>query len=108
MPSTQTKAGTNPQLMFQALIPGFPQKVTISGSSDRSGAFQAGCSVIRFFPTVDCYVAFGASPTATTDDIFCPGGIIQYFGVNPSDEIAVIQAGADSGILHIVEGLVNS
>lgn len=105
MASTQVKAGSKQDLMFQTLYPSAPQKVTITSSSTQSSAFSANVSVIRIFPTSNCYVKFGSNPTATTSDIYCPGGILQFFGVIPGEKVAVIQDTA-SGTLHVVEGAV--
>lgn len=90
-----------------ALIPSLPQKVTVGGSSNQSAAFANTCTIIRIFPTVDCYIDIGIDPSADTNSVFCPGGIIQYFGINrdtsASIKLAVIQD-STSGIMHIVEG----
>lgn len=93
-----------------AIEPSIAQKILISAASVQSAAFAIdptdfkGTTVIRVFPTKDCYIKMGDNPTATTSDFFCPGGILQYFGVEPGQKIAVIQD-TTAGVLHIMEGL---
>lgn len=90
-----------------ALVPKNPQKVNFNAVSAESVAFDSSSTCIRIFPTQDCYIKISTgSPTATTNDVFCPGGVIQYFGVMPNGiyKIAVIRDIYD-GILHIIEGL---
>jgi len=92
---------------LQALIPTLPQKFNFNGTSAQcSNFFHPNTTCIRVFPTEDCYIKFGSDPTATSNDVFCPGGIIQYFGVSPDNDnkIAAIQS-STAGTLHIFEGL---
>jgi len=103
MGSTPVRAGTQNNNTFQTLYPSSPQKLTVTSSSTQSAAFGESVSVVRLFSTKDCYVKFGSTPTATSSDIFLPGGIIQFFGVVPGEKLAVIRDTAD-GVLHILEG----
>jgi len=91
---------------FQAICIGTSQVLTTSSSSQQSTAVSDKTSIIRLFCTKDCFIAIGPNPTVTTSGTtgaFLPGGIIEYFGVNPNDKIAVIQVSA-SGTLYITEG----
>lgn len=91
---------------FQAIIPVNPQKVAYTASAAQSSAIQKHCSIIRIFPTTDCYIKISTAGTAaTTSDIFCPGGIAEYFELLV-DGPYIISAIRDttSGTLHIVEG----
>jgi len=93
----------HPTTMFQAMVPGVAQTVAIGATSIQSNKWQTGVTIIRVFATVDCYLAFGTDPTANDSSHFCPGGIIQYFGVFNYDELAVIRKSSD-GTLYIMEG----
>lgn len=91
---------------FQAICIGTSQVITTSASSQQSTAVSDQTSIVRLFCTKDCFIQIGQNPTVTasgTTGAFLPGGIIEYFGVNPKDKIAVIQASA-SGTLYITEG----
>ena len=91
---------------FQAICIGTSQAITTSASSIQSAAIAQQSSIVRLFCTKDCFIAIGPNPTVDatgTTGAFLPGGIIEYFGTNPGDKIAVIQATA-SGTLYITEG----
>lgn len=92
------------QSNFPCLMLGGPnQKIIFGAVSAQSTAFNANTTIVRIFSTKDCYIQYGANPTATTSDMFIAGGIIEYFGVEPGSKIAVIQDLA-GGTLHISEG----
>lgn len=90
-------------MAFQAIVPGVSQTVAYTGSSSQSTAFGAPTSLVRIFSTTDCFIAFGGSPTASAASIWVPGGIIQFFGVNHGEKLAVIESTA-TGNLYILEG----
>lgn len=94
----------HPSHIFQAIVPGSKQSVAIGASSASSTELNSKTSIIRIFPTVDCFIEFGDSPTATTSSHFCPGGVIQYFGVYQFSKLAVIRS-STSGTLYIMEGV---
>lgn len=82
---------------------------TVSGSSVQSAAIGTadatpGADVtVRLVSTTDCWLAFGASPTAVagaTDAIFLPSGIVEYMDVVAGTKIAAIQNSA-GGSLNI-------
>lgn len=89
---------------FQAILPGTSQKITTSGSSQQSSAFQANSSILRLCATADCFIAFGANPTADNTAMFMPAGLCDYYGIVPGQKLAVIQSTA-AGILYMTEGL---
>jgi hypothetical protein len=95
----------HPSGFFQAIVPGRAQPpLNISASSVQSLEIPDNTSLVRLFPTVDCFIEFGDSPTATTSSHFFPGGLIQYVGVDVIKKIAVIKAGTPTGTLYIMEG----
>lgn len=72
--------------------------VSISGSSAQSAAFGANTNIIRVVSTTNCHIAFGANPTATTNDSYLPANVVEYFIVTPGQKIAFIQnSGSGSG-----------
>lgn len=93
----------HPTTVFQAIVPGIKQSVPVTASSEASAAFDANTTIIRIFSTVDCFIEFGDNPTATSSSHFCPGGVIQYFGVHNYSKIAAIRS-TTSGTLYIMEG----
>lgn len=88
---------------MQAIMVGTSQTVSISASSVQSSAFQTGVRVIRLFPETDCYIAIGSNPTATTSSCYLPAGIIQFFGVQEGQKLAVLRK-TTSGTLYLLEG----
>ena len=88
---------------FQAIYIGTNQTVSITGTSAQSSAFQTGARIVRLFATQDCFVAIGSNPTATTSDCFMPSGLVQYFGVQEGQKLAVIRS-SSNGTLYITEG----
>ena len=64
------------------------QTVTYT-TSTASSAFNADTTIILMQPTVDCYVAFGVSPTATTSTRKLIADQDYWIGVNPKEKVAV-------------------
>lgn len=95
---------------FQTIKPGKCQKIDFTNTSKQSTAFASTTTLIRVFPTQDCFVKIGANPTAVAaaegstveDTIFLPGGLVDFIGVEPGEKIAVVR-NATSGTLHITE-----
>lgn len=78
---------------------GISQNITITASSQQSAAFSTqDIFAIRVTTTVDCRIAVGANPTATTASTLLPAGVVEYFSVYPGEKIAVI---GTSGTLNI-------
>jgi hypothetical protein len=87
-----------------AIFPGISQAVAIGAISAQSTAIGQTTGLVRLCASSDCFVAFGSNPTASSSSLFLPAGMVEYFGINPGDKIAVIQSSA-SGFLSIVEAL---
>ena len=85
-----------------ALTPGDSQRVAVGVSSTQSTALSLETIIVRVVADVDCYLAFGANPTATNTDLFLASGDTEYFGVTPGSKIAVLRSAGD-GFLNIVE-----
>lgn len=67
------------------------QNVAIGAASAQSTAFTEVTKLVRITADEPCYIEFGANPTAAVGDIYIPAGVPQYFGVNPTSKVAVIQ-----------------
>ena len=67
--------------------PNSTQAVTYT-TSTQSAAFGSSTRMIRVIADTDVYLAFGANPTATANDIRVPANQVEYFGVNPGEKVA--------------------
>jgi hypothetical protein len=108
----------------QAARPALSQNVVIGVGSLQSLAFSTGpvggystasanygstlvtpnnTSHVRLVATSDCYIAFGANPTAVAGaGMLITASTPEYFWVAPGEKLAVIQVAA-GGILNITE-----
>ena len=78
---------------------GVSQDLTITASSKQSSAFTTlGVFAVRVVATVDCRIAIGSNPTATTTSTLLLAGTPEYFAVAPGEKLAVI---GTSGILNV-------
>ena len=66
------------------------QKITISGTSAQSSAFNAKTRMIRVHTSEVCSILVGSNPTATVSTARLAAGQTEYFEVTPGDKIAVI------------------
>lgn len=66
------------------------QKITMSGTSAQSSAFNAATKFVRLHADAVCSVAFGSNPTAAATSARMAANTTEYFGVNPGDKVAVI------------------
>lgn len=64
------------------------QAITFT-SAESSAEFNDSTRIVRIVSDAQCYVAFGASPTATANSMLMPAFGVEYFGVNPGDKISV-------------------
>lgn len=80
-----------------------PQSVAIGAASTQSVAFGANSKYIRLVATQNCYVAFGANPTALVTSILLIANVVEFFGVTPGQKLAVLEVGT-AGTLSVVEG----
>jgi len=108
----------------QAARPALSQNVVIGAGSTQSAAFSTGpvgtysiasasygspvlvpnnTTHVRLVATSDCYIAFGANPTAVVGaSMLVTAATPEYFGVAPGEKLAVIQSSA-AGVLNITE-----
>ena len=101
--SRTPRSGSDPRDRLDAIFLAAPQQRTFTGTSAQSAALSASCSVVRLFATQDCFILFGANPTALTTSHFLPAGVVEYFGCAGGDKIAAIQSSV-AGTLYISEG----
>jgi hypothetical protein len=86
-----------------AFLPGNTENIVTSGTSQAANVVGATTSIVRITTTENIYVAIGADPTATTDDMLIVGGGVEYLAVVPgTSKVAVLQQ-SSSGIASITE-----
>lgn len=88
-----TEYPVNQTVTYQAVKtpPTASQKITITGASARSAAFNAATTIIRVTADVACSIEIGGTaPTATTSSARFTAGQTEYFLVAPGDKLAVI------------------
>jgi hypothetical protein len=78
----QTPVGYEPALATQ--------KVTISGVSAQSAAFNTKTTFVRLHTDAICSIVFGSNPTAAVTDPRMPLDAVEYFGVIGGQKVAVI------------------
>lgn len=66
------------------------QKITITGVSAQSAAFNASTRLIRIHTDAICSILVGENPTATAAKQRLPADTIQFARVQPGHKIAVI------------------
>ena len=71
-------------------------RMAVGAGSVTSGALSA--TVVRLVATVDCHVAFGASPVADTNSLFLPASTPEYFACHSGEQVAVIRTSADGAL----------
>ena len=71
----------------QVMRPAATQAITYT-SSTASAAFNAATRLIRVIADADVYLAFGAAPTATANDIRVPADTVEYFEVDAGAKFA--------------------
>lgn len=84
---------------------GTSQNATVGAASTAvTNGFAAGIHDVRVVCTTNCWITFGASPTATTGagSMYLPAGLVEYFHVSPGQKVAVIQDSA-GGTLNVAE-----
>ena len=64
-----------------AVLPVVTSDTVTFTTSTQSSAFDDTTSCVRIVASADCYVAFGTNPTATTDSVYLPAGVVEYFFV---------------------------
>ena len=96
--------------MFQAVYQGTTQNVSVSSSNARSNAVGANTTLVRIICDTDVWVnTVGTTNTAAvngTNSFFLPANTPEYFGIEPSDQIAFITTSA-SGTANIMEAAMS-
>lgn len=77
------------------------QKLGLTSSHAESSAFGATTKSVRVCSDADCWIAFGASPVATTSSIYLPAKTPQVFGVTSGQKLSGITT--STGNLYISE-----
>lgn len=79
------------------------QAVAVGVASTQSTALSGSTTfMVRLLATVDCYVAFGANPTATTSSTRLIANQPEYFAAKAGQKIAVLRVTGD-GSLSVTE-----
>ena len=87
----------------QALKAGTHHSVSYTGTAGTiSTAINSRTSVVRVLCTTDSYVAFGASPTATTASMIVPANQAEYFVMVGTEKVSAVQV-STGGVLHVTE-----
>jgi len=87
---------------------GSSQTVSIASTSTASSATTAAVAgqgddlTVTVYATADCFLAFGAAPTATSSGHFLAAGERMYFRMTSGHKIAAIRKSGD-GSLYLTE-----
>lgn len=82
---------------------GTHQSVAYTGTAGTiTNAISTGVHKVRVVTTTDAYILIGKSPTATTSDVYIPGGAVEYFTCLAGEKVSAIQVSA-GGTLHVTE-----
>lgn len=84
---------------------GVSQNVSVAvASAAVTNAFGANTFEIRVVSTTNCWLSFGASPTASAaaNNVYLPANVVEYYHVNPGQKVAAIRDSAD-GTLNVAE-----
>jgi len=72
-------------------------------SAANSTAFASETREVRIVCTVDAYVDFGTSPTASSSNLIIPAYTPEYFRVAPSTKVAFLRVGSVTGTARVTE-----
>ena len=72
-------------------------------SATNSTAFASETREVRIVCTVDAYVDFGTSPTASSSNLIIPAYTPEYFRVAPSTKVAFLRVGSVTGTARVTE-----
>lgn len=77
--------------------------VAIASAAITNG-FGANTHEVRVVSTTNCWIRFGAAPTAAAaaNNVYLPAGVVEYFHVSPGQKLAAIRDSAD-GTLNVAE-----
>lgn len=89
---------------IHALRPNTVQSVAYTATAGTiTNPVGANTTVVRVYCTSDAHIAFGAAPTATTNDTPIAADAPEYFRVTPGvDKISAVQQSA-GGSLYVTE-----
>lgn len=59
--------------------------------------------VARIAADINCYYAYGTSPTATNSSHYLPAGMVEYIAVLPGDRFSPVSATGATGVFHVSE-----
>ena len=82
------------------------QTVSVTDSSAAtSNAFGDSTTHVRVVCTVDCFIVFGATPTATSSKTYLPADTVEFFKVpdGGTTKLAALREGSTSGTLYVTE-----
>lgn len=82
---------------------GVSQNLAVAATSAAiTNAF--GTREVRVVSTTNCWITFGASPTAAAaaNNMYLPAGVVEYFHVTNGQKLAAIRDSAD-GTLNVAE-----
>ena len=83
--------------------PSTTQTVAAGSTSAASSAFGSETREVRIVTTVDAYVEFGSSPTASSSSLIVPAFTVEYFRVAPASKVAVLRVGSTTGTSRVTE-----
>jgi hypothetical protein len=86
---------------IQALCPSTTASVAIGGTSVQL-TIPSNTEVVRIAATADCYIEFGANPTATDESMLFPYGVEVFRLPLGVTKIAVLQV-STSGVLAVTK-----
>jgi hypothetical protein len=76
----------------------------ITGTSTQSiAAATATCFALRIIPTVDCYVAIGLNPVATSASTRMVANQVEYYAATVGYKVAALKVGLLDGVMNITE-----
>lgn len=79
------------------------QSVSYTGTAGTiSNAVGSQTRVVKLVLTTAGFVAIGASPTATTSDMFVPANETLFIAINPGEKVSAIQL-SSGGTLYVTE-----
>ena len=82
---------------------GAHQSVAFTGTAGTiTNPMSAGVHKCRVVATSACYIRIGSSPTATVSDPYLPANVVEYFTINPGEQVSAIQVSA-GGSLSVTE-----
>lgn len=91
-----------PPESLPVINPGATVVVAYTDTAAVSAALAAHC--VRVIATTACFLKFGATPVATTSDMYLPADVPEYFFISSGSKISAIRS-ATSGNLYITKAL---